>query len=109
MIFLDNLQWADTTSLKLLQLLMADDGHLMMIGAYRDNEVSKSHLLTLAIEEICALNTAHVNRLRLTPLTLQETNHLVADTLHHSLEFAQPLAKLIYQKTGGNPFLLAKF
>ncbi|MEL6900385.1 MAG: AAA family ATPase [Cyanobacteria bacterium J06606_4] len=51
-IFLDDLQWADTASLKLLQQLMQDNGHLLIIGAYRDNEVSPGHPLLQAIEEI---------------------------------------------------------
>ncbi|MEM8643238.1 MAG: AAA family ATPase, partial [Cyanobacteria bacterium P01_G01_bin.54] len=53
-IFLDDLQWADAASLKLLKLLMQDDGHLLLIGAYRDNEVSPNHPLIATIEDIQA-------------------------------------------------------
>ena len=50
--FLDDLQWADSASLKLMQLLMADTKHLFLIGAYRDNEVNPAHPLMLTLSEI---------------------------------------------------------
>ena len=104
-IFLDDLQWADSASLKLMQLLTskADNHYLLLIGAYRDNEVKPTHPLMLRLEEIKKASTT-INTITLTPLKESDLNHLIADTLNCSLEFALPLTELVYQKTTGNPF-----
>ncbi|HEY9848465.1 MAG TPA: AAA family ATPase [Leptolyngbyaceae cyanobacterium] len=107
-IFLDDLQWADSASLKLLQLLMEDMGHLLVLGAYRDNEVSPTHPFILTIEEIIKSGIV-VNTINLQPLSLADMNQLVADTLICNLSLAQPLAELVYQKTKGNPFFSTQF
>ncbi|MBN3870767.1 MAG: AAA family ATPase, partial [Nostoc sp. JL33] len=106
--FLDDLQWADSASLKLLQLLMAETGHLLILGAYRDNEVSPIHPLMLAVDEIVKAG-AVVNKIVLQPLSEAQMNLLVADTLNCKLSLAQPLTKLVYQKTQGNPFFATQF
>jgi hypothetical protein len=82
-LFLDDLQWADSASLKLMQLLMttAEKQALFLIGAYRDNEVSATHPLMLTLEEI-QKTEAVVNRIFLSPLELHHVNQLVADALH---------------------------
>ncbi|MBU7584998.1 MAG: AAA family ATPase [Nostoc sp. TH1S01] len=109
-ILLDDLQWADSASLKLIQLLMneAAEGSLLLIGAYRDNEVSAAHPLSLSLSEIIK-NQATVNTITLAPLSNSNLNQLVADTLTCSLEVAQPLTQLLYQKTKGNPFFSTQF
>jgi len=109
-IFLDDLQWADSASLKLMQLLMSesDGGYLLLIGAYRDNEVSAAHPLMLALEEIRKAQAA-INTITLAALTETSLNQLVADTLSCAPEIAQPLTQLIYQKTKGNPFFSVQF
>ncbi|MGB3514097.1 MAG: AAA family ATPase [Microcoleaceae cyanobacterium] len=110
-IFLDDLQWADTASLKLMQLLMSDQNskYLLLLGAYRDNEVSPTHPLILTLEEITK-NSAIVNTITLGALKLTfDLNPLVAETLHCSLELAFPLTELVYQKTKGNPFFITQF
>ncbi|MEG4106431.1 AAA family ATPase [Microcoleus sp. S13_C5] len=108
--FLDDLQWADSASLKLMQLLMSEsDGrYLLLIGAYRDNEVSAAHPLMLALEEIGKAQAA-IKTITLAALTETSLNQLVADTLSCSPEIAQPLTQLIYQKTKGNPFFSVQF
>ncbi|MEG4058249.1 MULTISPECIES: AAA family ATPase [unclassified Microcoleus] len=106
--FLDDLQWADSASLKLLQLLMEDTGHLLILGAYRDNEVSPAHPFMLTVDEIVK-SGATVNTITLQPLSLADLNQLVADTLICDLSFAQPLTELVYQKTQGNPFFSTQF
>ncbi|MEG5032471.1 AAA family ATPase [Microcoleus sp. AT3-D2] len=106
--FLDDLQWADSASLKLLQLLMEDTGHLLVLGAYRDNEVSPAHPFMLTVDEIVK-SGAVVNTLTLQPLSLADLNQLVADTLICDLSLAAPLTELVYQKTQGNPFFSAQF
>ncbi|MEG4329015.1 AAA family ATPase, partial [Microcoleus sp. herbarium5] len=107
-IFLDDLQWADSASLKLLQLLMENTGHLLVLGAYRDNEVSPTHPFMLTVDEIVN-SGAVVNTITLQPLSLADINQLVADTLICDLSFAQPLTELVYEKTQGNPFFSTQF
>jgi len=106
--FLDDLQWADSASLNLLQLLMQDMGHLLVLGAYRDNEVSATHPFMLTVDEIIK-SGAVVNTITLQPLSLADLNQLVADTLICDLSLAGPLTELVYQKTKGNPFFSTQF
>ncbi|MCU0543187.1 MAG: AAA family ATPase [Oscillatoriaceae cyanobacterium Prado104] len=108
--FLDDLQWADSASLNLLKLLLSETetGYLLVLGAYRDNEVFPAHPLMLALEEIKKAR-ATINTITLTPLDRADINQLVADTLNCSTELAQPLTDLTYQKTNGNPFFATQF
>ncbi|MDZ7961919.1 MAG: AAA family ATPase [Aulosira sp. DedQUE10] len=106
--FLDDLQWADSASLKLMQLLMADTSHLFIIGAYRDNEVNPAHPLMLTLSEIVK-SQAKINTITLAPLSQNQVNKLVADTLKCSEDVAWNLSVLIYQKTKGNPFFATQF
>ncbi|MEG5001992.1 ATP-binding protein, partial [Microcoleus sp. B4-D4] len=107
-LFLDDLQWADSASLKLMQLLMADTGHLFIVGAYRDNEVNPAHPLMLTLSEI-QKKQATINTITLTPLSQSQINQLVADTLKSTENLALPLSQLVYQKTKGNPFFATQF
>lgn len=107
--FLDDLQWADSASLKLIEILITDPDsqYLFMIGAYRDNEVSPTHPLIMTLGDITS-NGATVNAITLEPLAFVHINQLVADTVLCSLEQAQPLAELVQEKTAGNPFFLTQ-
>ncbi|NES21125.1 MAG: AAA family ATPase [Symploca sp. SIO3E6] len=109
-IFLDDLQWADSASLNLLKLLLSESeaGYLLVLGAYRDNEVFPAHPLMLALDELHQQKGV-INTLTLAPLAEVDINHLVADTLLCSAETATPLSKLVYQKTKGNPFFTTQF
>ncbi|GAB1544748.1 hypothetical protein NUACC21_74240 [Scytonema sp. NUACC21] len=107
-IFLDDLQWADLASLKLMQLLMTETGHVLMIGAYRDNEVSPTHPLMLTLQEIQKAKMV-VNTITLSSLTIADINSLIADTMSCSIQRAQSLTELVYQKTKGNPFFTNQF
>ena len=109
-IFLDDLQWADSASLKLIQLLLSetDTRYLLLIGAYRDNEVFSAHPLILTLDEI-RKNSATVNQITLAPLDQPALNCLIADTLSCPLERAIPLTKLVFSKTKGNPFFASQF
>ncbi|WP_341733198.1 AAA family ATPase [Microcoleus sp. EPA2] len=107
-IFLDDLQWADLASLNLLQLLMQETGYLLVLGAYRDNEVFPAHPFLLTVDELVK-NGATVNTITLLPLSWADTNQLVADTLKCDAELALPLTELLYQKTQGNPFFATQF
>jgi predicted ATPase/signal transduction histidine kinase/tRNA A-37 threonylcarbamoyl transferase component Bud32 len=109
-IFLDDLQWADGASLKLIELLMtaADSEYLFLIGAYRDNEVSQAHPLMLTLSEIKKAK-AIVNEISLSPLTLPCVTQLISDIFHCKLATTLPLAELVLTKTGGNPFFVTEF
>jgi predicted ATPase/signal transduction histidine kinase/tRNA A-37 threonylcarbamoyl transferase component Bud32 len=109
-IFLDDLQWADSASLKLMQLLITEShtGYLLLIGAYRDNEVSSLHPLVLTLDDIQKTG-AVINTIVLAPLNQTDLNHLVADTLNCTEELALPLNDILYHKTKGNPFFSHQF
>ncbi|HEY9865379.1 MAG TPA: serine/threonine-protein kinase PknK, partial [Candidatus Obscuribacterales bacterium] len=109
-IFLDDLQWADSASVNLLKLLLTerDRGYLFIIGAYRDNEVFPTHPLMLMLDELKKAQIP-IHTLTLEPLSQEVVNQLTADTLSCSFELAEPLTELVYQKTQGNPFFLTQF
>lgn len=107
-LFLDDLQWADLASLQLMKLLMHDNSYLLVLGAYRDNEVSPAHPFILTVEELKKAGTI-VHTVTLSPLALEDTNHLIADTLNCTLERARPLTELTDRKTQGNPFFTTQF
>ncbi len=108
-LFLDDLQWADLASLKLTELLItdADSEYLLIIGAYRDNEVDATHRLIQTLEQI-KKEGARVNTISLQPLGIQDINQLIADTLNCSTEKSKSLAELVTNKTQGNPFFLTQ-
>ncbi|MFN6461057.1 MAG: AAA family ATPase [Nostoc sp. DedVER02] len=108
-LFLDDLQWADAASLKLVENLMTDpeSQYLLMIGAYRDNEVNPTHPLILMLEAIQA-SGATVEELFLKPLAAPHITQLLTDTFNCELSQAEPLADLLLQKTQGNPFFLTQ-
>ena len=109
-LFLDDLQWADSASLQFLQLLLedAEEQHLLVVGAYRDNEVTSSHPLAIAIDRLHK-NHGIAQTLMLGPLQYEDLNQLIADTLSCSLLLAAPLTKLVVQKTQGSPFFATQF
>ncbi|HID99097.1 MAG TPA: GAF domain-containing protein [Thiotrichaceae bacterium] len=109
-LFLDDLQWADSATLKLIELIMTHDQmrYLFIIGAYRDNEVNSTHPFIITLEQLEKAG-AIVNQIALTPLTLEQVTQLIADTLHHETQAVHSLAELVTRKTGGNPFFVNQF
>jgi PAS domain S-box-containing protein len=109
-LFLDDLQWLDAATLDLLEHLVSHSEvrHLLLVGAYRDNEVSPSHPLMRTIEAIRTAGT-RVQEIVLAPLELEDVGRLIADALHCEPERARPLAELVHEKTGGNPFFAIQF
>jgi predicted ATPase/anti-anti-sigma regulatory factor len=105
-LFLDDLQWADLASLELLEAIFKAgvNEHLLVIGAYRSNEVAASHPLTLTLRAIEA--TAKVSAIELGPLGRGDVLRFIADTLGSTVEVVAPLASLVQAKTEGNPFYL---
>jgi PAS domain S-box-containing protein len=109
-LFLDDLQWLDAATLDLLEDLVTqpDVRHLMLIGAYRDNEVSPSHPLLRTLEAIRKTGV-RVHEIVLAPLGLDDVGQLAADAMRCESERVRPLAQLVQEKTGGNPFFAIQF
>ncbi len=106
-LFLDDLQWADPASLRLLGDLVteAEPMHLLLVGAYRDNEVDRLHPLRRAIDDL-ERAAVPVREIALGPLSPRELDRLVADTVHATEVEVAPLSALVYEKTQGNPFFV---
>lgn len=109
-IFLDDLQWADSASLKLIKQLITnpENEYILIVGAYRDNEVNSAHPLLITLDEIKNLHPT-VNEITLHPLDKINVKQLIVDTLNCDLNSVVPLANLVYKKTGGNPFFIIQF
>jgi PAS domain S-box-containing protein len=109
-LFFDDLQWLDAATLDLIGYLMTDSGirHLQLIGAYRDNEVDPSHPLMLTLQTI-RKSGARVEDIVLAPLAHSDIEAMIADALHCGPAQARPLAGLVHEKTGGNPFFSIQF
>jgi PAS domain S-box-containing protein len=109
-LFLDDLQWLDAATLDLLEDLStrSDLQHLLVIGAYRDNEVTAGHPLMRKLGAIKAAD-GRVAEITLAPLAREHVEQLIADTFRCESERAAPLAQLVHEKTGGNPFFANQF
>jgi PAS domain S-box-containing protein len=109
-LFLDDLQWLDSATLTLLVDLATrpDAGPLLLVGAYRDNEVGPAHPLMRSLDAIREAG-GRVSDIVLAPLARGDVGRLVSDSLHCSEAAARPLTDLVYEKTGGNPFFAIQF
>ncbi len=109
-LFLDDLQWLDAATLDSLQDLLTqpDVHHLLVIGAYRDNEVDSAHPLRCRFEAMRRTG-ARVQEITLGPLTRDDLGQLVADSLRCEPASAAPLGHLVHGKTAGNPFFVIQF
>jgi PAS domain S-box-containing protein len=109
-LFLDDLQWLDAATLDLLEHLVThpEVRHLLLVGAYRDNEVSPSNPLVRTLDAIRKAG-AFVQEISLAPLARDDLGRLIADTLSCTPGRAAPLARLVHEKTGGNPFFAIQF
>ncbi|HEV7505666.1 MAG TPA: sigma 54-interacting transcriptional regulator [Thermoanaerobaculia bacterium] len=109
-LFLDDLQWLDAATLDLLQDLLTQEDvrHVLLIGAYRDNEVTFAHPLTRRLEAIRSTG-ASVQEIALAPLGREEVCRFIADSLYCEPERATPLAELVHEMTAGNPFFTIQF
>ena len=109
-LFLDDLQWLDAATLDLLEHLVThpDVRHLLLIGAYRDNEVGPAHPFLRTLDGIRDAG-AKVEEIVLAPLGLDDVCRLVTDAVHCEPERARPLAQLVREKTSGNPFFAIQF
>jgi PAS domain S-box-containing protein len=109
-LFLDDLQWLDAATLDFLEHLVKhpEVRHVLLVGAYRDNEVSPSHPLMRTLEAIRKAG-ARVEEIVLAPLELDDVGAIVSDALRCEPEHVRPLAQLVQEKTGGNPFFAIQF
>jgi predicted ATPase len=110
-LFLDDLQWLDAATLDLLQDLMVheDVRHVLLIGAYRDNEVTGAHPLIRRLEAIRTTGGTPVREIALAPLGSEDVSRLIEDSLYCDGERATPLAQLVHEKSAGNPFFTIQF
>jgi predicted ATPase len=109
-LFLDDLQWLDTATLELMERLITDPDvrHVLLIGAYRDNEVSSSHPLMRTLAAIREAG-ARTQQIVLSSLGLDDVDRLLAETLQCERKSIGPLSQLVHEKTGGNPFFAIQF
>jgi predicted ATPase len=109
-LFLDDLQWLDTATLELVEHLVthSEVRHLLLVGAYRDNEIGPAHPLLRTLDAIRDADV-RMREIVLAPLGLDDVNRLIDDALHCGPERARPLAQLVQEKTGGNPFFAIQF
>ncbi len=107
---LDDLQWADSSTLKLADLLVnqVEGDRLLVVGAYRDNEVTPDHPLMLALQEMQDTDV-YVTNIALDALSVPDICRLLSDTLMATTGEVEPLARVVHQKTEGNPFFVEEF
>jgi len=108
-LFLDDLQWADLQTLRLLEGLASDPavGRLLLIGAYRTNEVDDAHPLTITRHELERLEVS-LSVLELGPPSDGALRQLLADTFLRDDDALDQLAEILIRKTAGNPFFLQR-
>jgi diguanylate cyclase (GGDEF)-like protein/PAS domain S-box-containing protein len=109
-LYLDDLQWIDAATPQLLEHMLTHPSvkNLLLLGAYRDNEVDPTHPLLLALDSMHN-EGATIQTIPLGPLTKEDVFQLTADTLNCKKRTAEPLARLVYEKTAGNPFFTIQF
>ena len=108
-LLLDDLQWADSASLKMLQLMATDAGctNMLLFLAYRDDNLSAEHKVNHAVQHMAA-NGVPIKFLQMHPLQLQQVNQLVSETLGCAPDRSLPLSSIILTKSDGNPFTVVQ-
>jgi predicted ATPase/signal transduction histidine kinase len=109
-LFIDDLQWLDPETLKLIEQFLTDPQveFLLLLGAYRENEVTANHPLRLTLEAARGAGAA-VHEIGLEPLSLKDTQELLGDALFYEPARVRQLAALVHNKTRGNPFFTIQF
>ncbi|KWX80288.1 PAS sensor protein [Paenibacillus riograndensis] len=104
-LFIDDLQWADSSSMQLIHALLCDPEcqYLMFICAYRPNETDCSKLPGYELDG-SVTDQAVIRHIHLSPLSLEQMNHIVMETLNSGKDTALSFTELLYPKSGGNPF-----
>src|SRR5262249_28051823 len=108
-LFVDDLQWLDRATLDLLRTLAThDEGmHLLLVGAYRDNEVGPTHPLSDML--VAIRGAADVREVAVAPLEQDDVRALISHALSQSPNYTEPLAEVVYEKTAGNPLFVIQF
>lgn len=106
-IFLDDLQWLDSTTRRWVESTLLDPSlrHLMIICAYRENEVSPSHPMMMMVERL-RTDQVPICHIDLQPLDQSSVEEIIADSLSISKQKSEDLAKIVFRKTLGNPFFI---
>ena len=109
-LFVDDLQWLDAATLDLLEdlLISSDLHHLIVVGAYRDNEVDANHALTGKLQAIRDAGVP-IKEIKLAPLDATQVKRLLAEALRCDDALAEPLSRLVHSKTAGNPYFVNQF
>ena len=109
-VFLDDLQWIDSASLRLLNLILKDKNiqYLYFIGAYRDNEVGEGHPLVISIQDVLQ-SGVRLQQIKLNPLGSEDIYELVTDAFYQDSTKVREFSELMEQKTSGNPFFMEGF
>ncbi|MBU1168618.1 MAG: AAA family ATPase [Proteobacteria bacterium] len=109
-LFLDDVQWADMASLNLIKtvIINPETSYFLLICAYRDNEVNRSHPLSITFDDIIKKEKI-INSIVLGPLSSTHVNKILMELLRCHTEKSMPLADLIHKKTAGNPFFVIQF
>ncbi len=109
-VFIDDWQWADRASLELFKVLLTGEriAHLLLIGAYRDNELDRLHPLKMALDSLVGFGVT-VRNIFLDNLGQRDVRQLIEESLFPSEGESRILAELVYRKTGGNAFFTRQF
>ncbi len=109
-IFLDDLQWADLSSLNLVKRIIENPGEnsILILGAYRDNEVDNGHPLLITLKQVESSKN-RIKNIQLKPLDEKATCKITKDSLIMSQSQAADLGALVFRKTKGNPFFIHSF
>ncbi len=109
-VFFDDLQWADSASLRLLQALVTDPGsrHLLVLGAYRDREIPPYHPLIATIATLRG-EGVRIDEIHLSDLDVQHVTALLSDTLHLDPAELSELGREVHRRTRGNPFFVREY
>lgn len=109
-LFLDDLQWADLASLQLIRNVLTDpnNGAILFIGSYRENEIDETHFLNHIIRELYQ-SELPVETIQVLPLDRNNVEKLISHFLRSDPENVASLANIVYAKTNGNPFFMNQF
>jgi len=109
-IFLDDLQWADLSSLKLIEFIMTDKTikYLFFIGAYRDNEVDITHPLSMTLD-LLRKSDVSIKEIHLAPLYVEHVHQMISDTIYNKDNYTGELSELVRKNTDGNPFFIKHY
>jgi predicted ATPase/signal transduction histidine kinase len=109
-LFIDDLQWLDPETLRLIEQFLTHPQieFLLLVGAYRENEVTANHPLRLSLDAARAAGAA-IDEIALEPLSLKDTEELLGDALFSQPPDVRQLAALVHDKTRGNPFFTIQF